>query len=53
MDEVSLLLDLLSNNWSTNATALVSDGTISASHAVTPDFIGIRTMTANKVFVLI
>ena len=48
MDEVSLLLDLLSNNWSTNATALVSDGTISASHAVTPDFIDIRTMTANK-----
>ena len=47
MDEVSSL-DLLSNNWSTNATALVSDGTISASHAVTPDFIDIRTMTANK-----
>ena len=48
MDEVSLLLDLLSTNWSANATALVSDGTIDASHAVTPDFIDIRTMTANK-----
>ena len=48
MDEVSLLLDLLSNNWSSNATALVSDGTIDASHAVTPDFIDIRTLSANK-----
>jgi len=38
MDEVSLVLDLLSNNWSSNASALVSAGTISASHAVTPDF---------------
>jgi len=42
MDEVSLLLDLLSNNWSSNATALVSAGTISASHAVTPDFLDVR-----------
>ena len=48
MDEVSLLLDLLSNNWSSNATALVSAGTISAGHAVTPDFIDIRTLSANK-----
>lgn len=48
MDEVSLLLDLLSTNWASNATALVSSGDIDASHAVTPDFIDIRTMTANK-----
>ncbi len=48
MDEVSLLIDLLTNNWSSNATALVSAGTISASHAVTPDFIDIRTITKNK-----
>ena len=48
MDEVSLLLDLLSNNWSSNATALVSAGEIDASHAVTPDFIDIRTLSANK-----
>ena len=33
---------------SSNATALVSAGTISASHAITPDFIDIRTTTANK-----
>lgn len=48
MDEVSLLLDLLSNNWSSNATALVSAGEISSDHAVTPDFIDIRTLSANK-----
>ena len=48
MDEVTLLLDLLSTNWSSNATALVSAGTIDASHAVTPDFIDIRTLSANK-----
>tara|TARA_Y100001938_G_C8042804_1_gene407128 strand:+ start:108 stop:593 length:486 start_codon:yes stop_codon:yes gene_type:complete len=39
---------LLSNNWSSNATALVSAGEIDASHAVTPDFIDIRTLSANK-----
>jgi hypothetical protein len=48
MDEVSLLLDLLSNNWSSNATALVSAGTISASHAVTPDFLDVRNTTKHK-----
>ena len=48
MDEVSLLLNLLSTNWSSNATALVSAGTISADHAVIPDFIDIRTLSANK-----
>tara|TARA_R100000734_G_C3318962_1_gene113895 strand:- start:651 stop:1163 length:513 start_codon:yes stop_codon:yes gene_type:complete len=48
MDEVSLLLDLLSNNWSSNATALVSAGTISASHAVTPEFLDVRNTTKHK-----
>ena len=48
MDEVSLLLDLLSNNWSSNATALVSEGTISASHAVTPEFLDVRNTTKHK-----
>jgi len=48
MDEVSLILDLISTQWASNATALVSAGTIDASHAVTPDFIDIRTLTANK-----
>jgi len=48
MDEVSLVLDILSSNWASNATALVSAGTISSSHAVTPEFIDIRSITANK-----
>ena len=39
---------MLSTQWSSNATALVSAGTISVSHAITPDFIDIRTMSANK-----
>lgn len=39
---------MLSTQWSSNATALVSAGTISASHAIIPDFIDIRTTTANK-----
>ena len=48
MDEVSLVLDILSNGWSSAATALVSAGTISSSHAVTPEVIDIRSITANK-----
>jgi len=39
---------LLSTQWSSNATALVSSGDIDVSHAITPDFIDIRTTTANK-----
>lgn len=48
MDEVSLLIDLINTNWSANATALVTAGTIDASHAVTPEVIDIRTTAANK-----
>tara|TARA_R110002012_G_scaffold32316_5_gene95639 strand:- start:81 stop:593 length:513 start_codon:yes stop_codon:yes gene_type:complete len=48
MDEVSLFIDMLSNGWSASATALVSAGTISASHAVTPEFLDVRNTTKNK-----
>ncbi len=48
MDEVSLLIDLINSNWSSNASALQSAGTISASHAVTPEVIDIRSITKNK-----
>ena len=48
MDEVSLLIDLLTTKWSANATALVSAGKIDASHAVTPDILDIRNTTVNK-----
>jgi|TARA_R100000005_G_C4965829_1_gene180695 hypothetical protein len=39
---------LINSDWSSNATALVSAGTISSSHAVTPEVIDIRSITANK-----
>ena len=48
MDEVSLLIDLINSQWSSNATSLVSSGDISPADAVTPDVIDIRTMAANK-----
>tara|TARA_R100000742_G_C4268334_1_gene86693 strand:- start:353 stop:838 length:486 start_codon:yes stop_codon:yes gene_type:complete len=39
---------LINSNWSSNASALVSAGTISSSHGVTPEVIDIRSITANK-----
>ena len=39
---------MINSNWSSNTTALVSSGEISASHAVTPEVIDIRSITANK-----
>ena len=54
MDEVSLLIDILTNTdsslgktWSLAAQELVNEGKIT-THAITPDVIDIRTMTANK-----
>ena len=44
MDEVTLIIRLLKDNWSSSAAALVSDGTISASHNATPKFIDIRSI---------
>tara|TARA_R100000951_G_scaffold112178_1_gene112161 strand:- start:93 stop:602 length:510 start_codon:yes stop_codon:yes gene_type:complete len=48
MDEVSLLMDLVSSNWSSSVTTLVSAGTISADHAGTPNFVDVRTLQKNK-----
>jgi hypothetical protein len=52
MDEVSLLINLLTTQWGSNATALGpapnGNGTLTADDVVTPVFIDIRTMTANK-----
>ena len=48
MDEVSLLIDLVTTNWSASATTLQSAGTITADHVVTPNFIDIRTMERGK-----
>ncbi len=44
MDEVTLIIRLLKDNWSTSAAALVSAGVISASHNATPKFIDIRSI---------
>ena len=39
---------LLSDNWASTATSLVSDGTISASHNETPKFIDVRSIQPNE-----
>jgi hypothetical protein len=46
MDEVTLLIDLLSTQWATNANALNTAGVISSTPL--PEFIDIRSITANK-----
>ena len=48
MDEVSLLMDLVSTNWSSSVSTLVSAGTISADHAGTPNLVDVRTLQKNK-----
>ena len=47
MDESSLLIELLNNNFSTSATTLQTAGTISATHAVVPTIIDIRNLNKN------
>jgi hypothetical protein len=48
MDEVSLLIDLVSSNWSSSASTLQSAGTISSSHTATPNFVDVRTLEKGK-----
>ncbi len=48
MDEVSLLIDLVSSKWSSSVTTLINAGTISADHAGTPNFVDVRTLQKNK-----
>ena len=48
MDEVSLLVDLLTTNWAASATTLQSAGTITSDHTGTPNIIDIRNMDKNK-----
>jgi hypothetical protein len=48
MDEVNLLIDLVSSNWVSSATTLQSAGTISADHVATPNFIDVRTLDKGK-----
>ena len=49
MDEVSLLIDLVSSKWSSSVSTLVSAGTISADHAGTPNFVDVRTLDKNSI----
>ena len=44
MDEVTLIIRLLQDNWSASAAALVSAGEITANHNATPKFIDIRSI---------
>lgn len=48
MDEVSLLIDLVSSNWSSSATTLVTDGVITADHVTTPNFVDVRTLERGR-----
>tara|TARA_R100001509_G_scaffold134645_1_gene88277 strand:+ start:690 stop:1199 length:510 start_codon:yes stop_codon:yes gene_type:complete len=48
MDEVSLLIDLVSTNWSSSVTTLISEGKITADHAGTPNFVDVRTLDKNR-----
>ena len=48
MDEVSLLIDLVSSNWSSSPATLQSAGTISAEHTGTPNFVDVRTLERGK-----
>lgn len=48
MDEVSLVIDLIDNNWSGSATTLQSAGTISSDHIGKPNIIDIRNLDANR-----
>ena len=48
MDEVSLLIDLVSSKWSSSATTLQQAGTITADHVAIPNFVDVRTLQKNK-----
>lgn len=48
MDEVSLLIDIVSSNWSSSATTLLSEGTITADHVATPNFVDVRTLERGR-----
>ena len=48
MDEVTFMIRLLSDNWATAATSLVSSGDITSSHNETPKFIDIRSIAPKE-----
>ena len=48
MDEVTFVIELLSDNWSSAVTTLQSRGDITSSHGETPQFIDIRSIEPQK-----
>tara|TARA_R100000152_G_scaffold20702_1_gene15399 strand:- start:3585 stop:4121 length:537 start_codon:yes stop_codon:yes gene_type:complete len=48
MDEVTFVIRLLQDNWSSSASALVSAGNITANHNATPKFIDVRSIEPNE-----
>ena len=48
MDEVTFLIRLLSDNWASAASALVSSGDIPSNHNETPNFIEGRSIAPNE-----
>ena len=44
MDEVTFVIRLLTDNWSSAGSALVTSGDITASHNATPKFIDVRSI---------
>tara|TARA_R100000742_G_scaffold4217_1_gene1378 strand:- start:500 stop:1015 length:516 start_codon:yes stop_codon:yes gene_type:complete len=48
MDEVTFIIELLSDNWSSAASTLQSRGDITSSHIETPRFIDVRSIAPNE-----
>jgi len=48
MDEVTFIIELLSDNWSAAATTLQSRGDITTAHIETPRFIDVRSIAPNE-----
>tara|TARA_R100000781_G_scaffold76230_2_gene47389 strand:- start:13872 stop:14387 length:516 start_codon:yes stop_codon:yes gene_type:complete len=48
MDEVSFIIELLSDNWSAAASTLQTRGDITNTHIETPRFIDVRSIAPNE-----
>ena len=48
VDEVNYVVNLLENNWDTNAAALLTAGDIVYKHSIHPTIVDVRNLTPNK-----
>jgi hypothetical protein len=48
MDEVTFIIELLSDNWSSAASTLQTRGDITTAHIETPRFIDVRSIAPNE-----